>query len=627
MIAQTAEAEGAKTRFIPWLARYRPMGRGEAELRLERADDDSSDPRASTATAGGLRVAIRGVLYEREKLAHELQFESVSRSDAELALEAYRRWGQEGIRRLRGIFGVFIWDGEHERLLAARDQVGAEPLFYARTGEEILFAASPKTLLAQPGVKRAPNRTVLAETLYWQWPRPEETCLEGIRRILPGHTLTVTNGTTSSKRYWNPLDDLQEHGWVEADELDQFDALLERSVSQCLELGPSGIFLSGGLDSVSIAAVALDLAERRGLATPWALSLAFPTPETTEEDVQLGVAKALGLPQIMLGLEESVAREGLVGRALELSADWPLPRTYLWSGPYLELAHSGVEHGARVIMTGAGGDEWLTVDLLLAADFIEALQFVNLYRYTRSRLASFAVPVTSGLRYVLWEYGLREVLRFHARALLAKRAPTVLRARRRRALARAELPWIAPDPRLRAEVRARREAQIERAIDPPKVGGRFRFYASEGGIVLDHPVISANLEDDYETGKRAEVELLHPYWEPDLISFLYRVPPELLLQGGLEKGLVRGAIARRFPNFGFERQKKVTSVDYHYSIIRREGPAALRRLGGCKALAELGVVDGIQAESLIARAFGGSDLHELYRAWALLSLETWVRGV
>ena len=138
-------------------------------------------------------------------------------------------------------------------------------------------------------------------------------------------------------------------------------------------------------------------------------------------------------------------------------------------------------------------------------------------------------------------------------------------------------------------------------------------------------MISANLEDDYETGRRAGVELLHPYWEPDLISFLYRVPPELLLQGGLEKGLVRNTIARRFPTFGFERQKKVASADYHYSIIRREGPAALRRLGGCKALAELGVVDGAQTETLIADAFAGSDLRSLHRAWALISLETWVR--
>ena len=150
---------------------------------------------------------------------------------------------------------------------------------------------------------------------------------------------------------------------MEADDSDEFDALLERSISRCLELGPTSIFLSGGLDSVSIAAVALDLAKRHELPTPLALSLAFPTPETSEEDVQLGVATALGLPQIMLGLEDSVAPDGLVGRALELCADWPLPQTYIWSGAYQELAKTGVEHGARVIMTGGGGDEWLTVDL------------------------------------------------------------------------------------------------------------------------------------------------------------------------------------------------------------------------------------------------------------------------
>ena len=219
-----------------------------------------------------------------------------------------------------------------------------------------------------------------------------DTCLEGIRRVLPGQVLTVTNGTTSSNRYWRPVRRPRGAGWLEADDLDEFDELLERSVSQCLELGPTGIFLSGGLDSVSIAAVALDLARRRELPAPLALSLAFPTPETTEEEVQRGVATALGLPQIMLGLEDSVAPDGLIRRALELCRDWPLPRTYIWSGAYQELANTGAEHGARVIMTGGGGDEWLTVDLSLAADFIQALQFGNLYRFTRSRLASFAVP-------------------------------------------------------------------------------------------------------------------------------------------------------------------------------------------------------------------------------------------
>jgi hypothetical protein len=146
-------------------------------------------------------------------------------------------------------------------------------------------------------------------------------------------------------------------------------------------------------------------------------------------------------------------------------------------------------------------------------------------------------------------------------------------------------------------------------------------------MALDHPVISAQREDEYEDGRRAGVELAHPYWEPDLISFLYRVPPELLLRGGLEKGLVRGSIARRFPDFGFERQKKVVSADYHYSVIRRDCPDALRRIGGCKALVELGIVDGAQIDTVIASALASSKRRELYRVWELLSLETWVRQV
>lgn len=619
-----SQADIAGARFAPWIARFRRTGRGEAELELERVDG-APDPRASEAALDGLKIATRGTFFERSELARELGLESTPDCDAELVLHAYKRWGQEGIRRLRGVFDVFIWDGRRDLFLAARDHLGAEPLFYARAGEEFLFSASPTTLVEQRGVPHAPNRVMLVETLQWRFPVPEDTCLEGVRRVLPGHVLAVTNGSATSTRYWNPLDDLQEQGWVEADELDKFDQLLERSVSQCLDLGPSGIFLSGGFDSVSIAAVAVDLAERRGLAKPWALSIAFPTEAASEEHVQRGVAQTLGLPQLMLGLEESIAPDGLVRRALDVRADWPLPRAYLWSGPYQELARAGAEHGTRVIMTGAGGDEWLTVDLRLAADFIQALQFGNLYRFTRSKLGSFATPTAKTLRFVLWDHGLREVLAFHTRALLLHHAPALLQARRRRALA--HVPWLAPDPSLRAQVRERSEAKLERDADRPKAGGRFQYYASDGGMVLDHPEISAQREDEYETGRRTGIEFMHPYWEPDLISFLYRVPPELLIRDGLEKGLVRSAIARRFPNFGFERQKKVVAADYHHAMVRRDGPDAIRRLGGCRRLVELGVVDGAQVGTALDKAWAGSDLRELHLAWELLNMETWLRQV
>jgi asparagine synthase (glutamine-hydrolysing) len=597
-------------------------------LSIEPVGGRAEDPLASTASMGDLQVGFRGLLFDRAELSRGLGVDANGTSNAELVLRAYERRHEAGLRRFRGIFAMFVWDGERRRLLAARDPLGIEPLFYAKTDDELLFAASPRILLDQPGVSRTPNRAVLVETLYWHWPVPEETSLEAVRRILPGHMLIVANGTVTSGRYWNPNDDLNEQGWVQEDELEAFDSLLERAVRQCLDLGPSGIFLSGGFDSVSVASIALDLARRRELATPWALSIIFPTPETSEEDVQLGVAKGLGLPQIVRGLEESVAPDGLVCRSVELSASWPLPHAYLWAGAYEKLARAGADRGVRTIMTGAGGDEWLTVDLLLSADLMRELEFAALYRFVRTKLSSFDTTLLPTLRSLLWKNGLQPLGYFYGRKLLQRYAPALREARRRRSIVRAleaELPWIAVEPELRDEFRARRDKRL-RQSDQPSLEGRFRFYGSDGTTVLDHVLVSEDRENDYESGRRAGVQFMHPYWEPDLVSFLFRVPPALLLRGGLEKGLVRQTIARRFPDLGFEKQKKLVATDFHYSIIRRQAPAAWKRIGGCEALVDLGVVDGAQIDSVIADGLASEDRREVHRIWQLLTLEAWLKG-
>ena len=83
--------------------------------------------------------------------------------------------------------------------------------------------------------------------------------------------------------------------WADEEELENFDALLDQAVDRCLALGPTAIYLSGGLDSISVAAVATDRARNRGLNDPLALSLHFPEPQSNEEKVQRGVARELGL--------------------------------------------------------------------------------------------------------------------------------------------------------------------------------------------------------------------------------------------------------------------------------------------------------------------------------------------
>ncbi len=116
---------------------------------------------------------------------------------------------------------------------------------------------------------------------------------------------------------------------------------------------------------------------------------------------------------------------------------------------------------------------------------------------------------------------------------------------------------------------------------------------------LDHALLAMELEEYFEAGRRLGVRFGHPFWDADLLTLLYRTPPELLNQGGRSKGLVRSMLARRFPELGFERQRKVSGTPVSRRIFVEEGGAAWRRLGGATALSDLGVVDARAVSDLV----------------------------
>jgi len=112
-----------------------------------------------------------------------------------------------------------------------------------------------------------------------------------------------------------------------------------------------------------------------------------------------------------------------------------------------------------------------------------------------------------------------------------------------------------------------------------------------------------------------------------LFEFLYRVPPEMLQQGGRTKGLVREMLARRFPQLGFERQKKVLADEFANDSVVTEIPETLRKMGGAQALADLGVVDAKKLDEEITRiATDPAERPRAYLIWHALSLESWVRA-
>jgi asparagine synthetase B (glutamine-hydrolysing) len=594
--------------------------RGELELSSgDGAASGSAEPLECPRIArnGQCSALLDGVLHNRAELESRLRV--AGSTDSELALDAYLRWGEGALSELKGIYVLVVGDREHEGVLCARDRLGSHPLFYADCGGQLLLSTSIEVLLRDPRVSGKVSRAALADHLAHRWPDPGETYFSAVRRVPPGHALVAGPGGHRVKRYWSPVASDGQIDWVTEDELEQFEELLDQAVARLLALGPAGIYLSGGLDSVSVAAMAARSSREQGLPAPWALSLGFSHQEADEQAIQRSVAGDLDLPQLLVPFEEAAGPDGLMAATLELNGRSPAPVVNMWLPAYHYLATRGRQRGCRVILTGHGGDEWLSVTPFYAADLILSLDLKGLFRLWDNHRRSYPIPAPTILRNIVWRFGTRPLLGLAADRI----APEATRSVRRRHAIRTTPAWVAPDPVLRQELAERTKASIPVRPQPGQI------YLSEMNRALDHALVAMELEEAFESGRQLGLRFGHPLWDADLLTFLYRTPPELLNQGGRSKGLVRGMLGRRFPELGFERQRKVTGTPVVRGIVAREGKVAWRRMGGATALAELGVVDEGAVSTLVAGILDETTPPEkneyAYRVWDILALEAWVR--
>lgn len=558
----------------------------------------------------GYVVIFSGVLTN----AQELQPGSTQGDAARIVLSLVKSRGVDAFNALRGPFAVIVWDRATGTLMAARDQIGMEPLFYARSGSAgWLLSPSPDVLTSQPGVSRAFDAVALSEWICSWFPAIEDTTYQDVKRVPPATVIRFRGGDSNLHRYWNPYaePDVQ---WLGEKDLDAFEPLLARAVSRTTQGLSPAIFLSGGIDSISVAVAATDVARRDGTAAPLALSLAFPNKASNEEVIQKGVAGQLGLDQVILPFAEAIGPRGLLSEALSSGAHWPQPMRNIWAPGYMTLARHAAARGRRVILTGRGGDEWLTISPYLLADQLRRGDFLGALRLLRMHQKSNNV----GFRYsahLVWLAGCRPL----ASAAFDAIAPSVWHRRRRRRLL-TELPdWVAPDPAIRRAIVER----IDRWIEPARPAGG--FYDRAGRTAVEHPAVAQDMEETQEFGRRHGLRQLHPYWDVDLLEMLRRVPPALLMADGRSKSVVRPALARRLPGLGLDRRAKVSALSVFSGMMDREAPRAWERLGGLRTLARIGVVSSKELQSgrwepdLMRRVGGGG------RLWMLLAYENWLQ--
>lgn len=209
-------------------------------------------------------ITYNGEVYNFQELRIELESlgcQFRSKTDTEVVLNAYAKWGHECLRRLNGMFAFAIWDRTRQELFLARDRYGTKPLYYSFGGKTFMFASEQKAILTHPDVKREVDLKALLEYFTFQNIFTDRTLLKGIR-ILPAGcwakvALASNNQNLTSHRFWDfdfqePEKPLSQEEYAE--ELDRlFRQAVGRQLVSDVEIGS---YLSGGMDSGSITALA-----------------------------------------------------------------------------------------------------------------------------------------------------------------------------------------------------------------------------------------------------------------------------------------------------------------------------------------------------------------------------------
>ena len=205
---------------------------------------------------GAAAVALVYFAFDRRSLCAELGCAQEA-GQAQLVALVYRRWGAGLFDRLDGCYLAAVWDEASSRLTLGHDALGRHPLFYSQGSGSLYFGGNVLSLAASGQVPQQINRLSIALELLLFWPEAGQTFFESIHRVRPGHYLVVDRGLTiHDHTFWEPIP-ADDEPWLPPQAVhDAFEPALMSAVARCMELEPQGIMLSGGVDSVTVAALA-----------------------------------------------------------------------------------------------------------------------------------------------------------------------------------------------------------------------------------------------------------------------------------------------------------------------------------------------------------------------------------
>jgi asparagine synthase (glutamine-hydrolysing) len=244
-----------------WISPDRRVGL--AHRRLSIIDLSTAAAQPMSNGDGSLQIVFNGEIYNHAEIRRELEQNGhrhwkTDHSDTEVILHAFEEWGIACLQKFRGMFAIALWDQKLRRLWLIRDRIGIKPLYYSIHHGRITFASEIKALLQDPGQARAVNEEALFHYLSFISTPAPDTLFAGIRKLQPGSFLTIdADGQHREERYWDVLDHTTPLTGVSEEEVaERLLAELRTSVAlRNVSDVPVGVFLSGGIDSSTNAAL------------------------------------------------------------------------------------------------------------------------------------------------------------------------------------------------------------------------------------------------------------------------------------------------------------------------------------------------------------------------------------
>lgn len=521
-----------------WMSEDRRVSLGHVRLSIV---DIEGGQQPLTNEDGQVVAAVNGEFYDDERIRQGLERRGHrfrTKSDSEVLVHLYEELGVDCLRELRGEFAFVLWDEAKKKLFAARDRFGVKPLCWTKNGDELVLASEAKALFAL-GVPAIWDEEAFLHAAHHHYTPPNRTLFDGVCQLRPGHFLVADETSVRTQKYWD-ISLSGRSGRSEAAEasrdIDEITERLRESLEESVRLRmradvPVACTLSGGLDSSSIAALASSMIDEPVAC----FGVSFDSGSYDEREYAEAVAAHVGAEfypvevcqsQMLEHLEEAVFHaEGLAING-HLSAK-------------LLLSRAISEAGFKVVLSGEGADEALLGYPHLRRDLWGPSSERNLLETNR---ASAGVMLPAGD--ALSTEGIRRRLGF---------VPTFMKAK-------AGLGWRV--------VQMLDEGLLERSGDVDYFDGLLESLELDENFLQGQPVeksaylwsrlalanyILRTLGDGTEMAH--SVEGRTPFLDRHLFSFCSELPVELKIRDGVEKWILRRAVADLLPKAVVKRQK------------------------------------------------------------------------